>query len=106
MILEVRTYTAQPGGGLARWLDFYEKNGLPPSLKHLGGLVGFFVSEIGPLNQIVHMWRYESLAIARRAAPHSIVIRTGKRFLRPAAAFAADHAGEQDPAVVRFSPLK
>jgi len=62
MILEVRTYTAQPGGGLTRWLDFYEKHGLPPSLKHLGGLVGFFVSEIGPLNQIVHMWRYESLA--------------------------------------------
>jgi hypothetical protein len=70
MILEVRTYTAQTGGGAARWLEYYEKNGLPAQQRHLGGLVGFFTSEIGPLNQIVHMWRYESLADreARRAA--------------------------------------
>ena len=69
MILEVRTYTAQTGGGTARWLEYYEKHGLPPSRRHLGQLVGFFTSEIGPLNQIVHMWRYESLADreARRA---------------------------------------
>ena len=70
MILEVRTYVAQPGGGLARWLEHYEKHGWPAQLRHLGGLVGFFTTEIGPLNQIVHMWRYESLADreARRAA--------------------------------------
>jgi hypothetical protein len=70
MILEVRTYTAQTGGGTARWLEHYEKYGLPPSKRHLGQLVGFFTSEIGPLNQIVHMWRYESLADreTRRAA--------------------------------------
>lgn len=70
MILEVRTYTAQTGGGAARWLEYYEKHGLPAQHRHLGGLVGFFTSEIGPLNQIVHMWRYESLADreARRAA--------------------------------------
>ncbi|HEX4191510.1 MAG TPA: NIPSNAP family protein [Stellaceae bacterium] len=70
MILEVRTYVAQTGGGTARWLEHYEKYGLPPSKRHLGQLVGFFTTEIGPLNQIIHMWRYESLADreARRAA--------------------------------------
>lgn len=70
MILEVRTYTAQTGGGTARWLDYYEKNGLPAQKRHLGGLVGFFTTEIGPLNQIIHMWRYDSLADreAKRAA--------------------------------------
>jgi len=61
MILEVRTYTANVGKA-REWLDFYEKNGLPIQKRILGRLVGFFTSEIGPLNQIVHMWAYESLA--------------------------------------------
>ena len=39
MILEVRTYTAQTGGGTARWLEHYEKHGLPPAKRHLGPLV-------------------------------------------------------------------
>ena len=69
MILEVRTYTTHPGKG-AIWLAYYEKHGLPVQEKHLGGLVGFFTSEIGTLNQNVHMWKYESLSDreARRAA--------------------------------------
>jgi NIPSNAP len=69
MILEIRTYTVQPGKA-QQWLDYYEKHGLPVQQKHLGGLVGFFTGEIGTLNQIVHLWKYESLADreARRAA--------------------------------------
>jgi NIPSNAP len=69
MILEVRTYTAQVGK-TAQWLEHYEKHGLPVQQKYLGGLVGFFTAEIGALNQIVHMWKYESLADreARRGA--------------------------------------
>ena len=27
----------------------------------LGHLVGYYTTEIGPLNQVVHMWGYESL---------------------------------------------
>jgi NIPSNAP len=61
VILEVRTYTAYPGEAAQR-LDYSEKRGLPVRLKHLGGLVGFFTREIVTLNQIVHMWRYESLS--------------------------------------------
>lgn len=69
MIFELRTYTAAPG----RAHDFvalYEKLGLPLQNKYLGGLVGFYVTEIGPLNQVVHLWRYASLADreTRRAA--------------------------------------
>ncbi len=69
MILEVRTYTAQVGK-TREWLDYYEKNGLPVQSRVLGRLVGFFTSELGTLNQIVHMWAYESLADReqRRAA--------------------------------------
>jgi hypothetical protein len=69
MILEVRTYTAYPGRA-TQWLEYYEKHGLPVQQKYLGGLVGFFTTDIGAVNQIVHMWKYESLADreARRAA--------------------------------------
>ena len=60
MILEVRTYTMHPGKAGA-WLEYYEKNGLPVQSRMLGRLI-FITSEIGPLNQIVHMWAYDSLA--------------------------------------------
>jgi len=69
MILEVRTYTAEVGKA-RQWLEYYEKAGLPVQKRVLGRLIGFFTSELGPLNQIVHMWAYESLADreSRRAA--------------------------------------
>ena len=62
MIVEERIYTAQPGAAKT-WLDYYEEHGLPIQLRHLGKLIGFFQTEIGAsLNQIVHLWAYESLA--------------------------------------------
>jgi hypothetical protein len=69
MILEVRTYTMFPNKR-SEWLHYYEENGLSIQMRLLGQLVGFFISEIGTLNQVIHMWRYESLADreARRAA--------------------------------------
>ena len=43
---------------------------LPVQVRHLGPPVGYYISEIGPLNQVTHMWEYDSLADmeARRAA--------------------------------------
>jgi NIPSNAP len=68
MIIEHRTYTVAQGR-MEEYLALYERAALPLQLKYLGHLVGFFVSEIGPLNQVVHLWRYDSLADreARRA---------------------------------------
>lgn len=36
---------------------------------HLGQLIGFFFTEIGVVNQVVHIWAYESLddRLVRRA---------------------------------------
>ena len=65
MILEERTYTLQPGT-VPVFLKFYEERGLPIQLRHLGRLIGFFSSEIGTLNQVVHMWAYESLGERER----------------------------------------
>lgn len=69
MIVELRTYQIQPGK-MQIWLDHYEKAGLPHQLKYLGKLVGFFVGEIGTINQVKHLWAYDSLTDreARRSA--------------------------------------
>jgi len=69
VIVEQRTYTL-PHGGTEPYLARYEEKGLPLQMRHLGRLLGFFVTEIGPLNQVVHLWAYDSHADreARRAA--------------------------------------
>ncbi len=68
MIVEERTYTLQPGTA-PEYLSRYERHGLPVQLPILGHLVGYFSSEIGVLNQVVHLWAYEDLSErARRRA--------------------------------------
>ncbi|MGH9558547.1 MAG: NIPSNAP family protein [Bryobacteraceae bacterium] len=61
MIIDHRTYTVHHGR-MEEYLERYEREGLPIQLRHLGQYVGCFVSEIGPLNQVTHIWAYESLA--------------------------------------------
>jgi hypothetical protein len=62
MIIDHRTYAIKPGK-LNDYLKVYEAEALPLQLKYLGHCVGWYVSnDIGPLNQVVHMWAYKSLA--------------------------------------------
>ena len=65
MIVEQRTYTIKPLR-TGDFLELYERAALPLQKKYLGHLVGFFVSEIGPLNQVVHLWAFDSLAERER----------------------------------------
>ncbi|MBC8239321.1 MAG: NIPSNAP family protein [Alphaproteobacteria bacterium] len=69
MIIDHRTYDFHPGK-LKGWIDVYREYGLPVQQKHLGRLIGFFTTEIGPINQIVFMWAYENMGDReqRRAA--------------------------------------
>jgi len=70
MIGDHRTYTLRPGT-MKDYLELYEREGMPAQTRHLGRPVGWYSSmDIGPLNQIVHMWAYEDLADRawRRAA--------------------------------------
>lgn len=39
----------------------YEAEGLAIQRPILGNLVGYFTTEFGPLNQVVHLWAYASL---------------------------------------------
>ena len=61
MIIDHRTYN-MTHGKMENYLRRYETIGLPLQKEHLSQLVGFFVSDIGPLNQVVHLWAYDSIA--------------------------------------------
>jgi hypothetical protein len=61
LIVELRTYTVKPLR-TSDFLQLYERAALPLQKKYLGHLIGFFVSELGPLNQVVHLWGFDSLA--------------------------------------------
>jgi hypothetical protein len=57
MIIEMRTYTLQPGTLAEVEKRFAEA--LPIREKH-SKLAAFWHTEIGPLNQIIHVWTYDS----------------------------------------------
>jgi hypothetical protein len=61
MIIDHRTYTLHPGK-IGDFLKIYEEKGLPIQREILGDLIGWYVSmDIGQLNQVVHLWRYQDL---------------------------------------------
>ena len=61
MIIDHRTYRIKHGMERA-YLKTFEELGLPIQLRHLGNLVAYFKTEIGPVNEVIHLWGYESLA--------------------------------------------
>lgn len=68
MLYEERTYTLKPGS-VAAYFKIYEAEGLAVQKTILGHLVGYFSTEFGSLNQVVHIWAYDSLdERARRRA--------------------------------------
>lgn len=69
MFVEQRLYTCAPGN-TGEFLKIYEQEGRAPQLQHLGQPVGYYISEIGPLNQLTTLWAYGSLdeRVERRRA--------------------------------------
>lgn len=65
MIVDHRTYDFHPATG-NRWIKAYEEHGLPIQKKYLGQLLGFYTTEVGPINQAVFMWAYESMGDRQR----------------------------------------
>ncbi len=60
MIYEMRTYTTPPGAApvLAKYSS---EIGRPIRGDDYGKLEGYWVTEIGPLNQVMHLWSYADL---------------------------------------------
>ena len=61
MIVDVRTYDIVPRK-MKTYLSLFEEYALPVLRDYIGEPLGYFVVEHGTLNQVVHMWGYESLA--------------------------------------------
>ncbi len=59
-IFELRTYGLYPGK-LHEYLELYHDEAMAIHVRHLGPSVGWWYTDIGPLNQLVMLWRYESL---------------------------------------------
>lgn len=63
MIYEMRTYDLKPRTlpeVLKRWAEAYDKR------SKLSELAAFWYTEIGPLNQIIHVWPYKDLEERKR----------------------------------------
>ena len=73
MIYEVRTYTLKPGT-----VPEFEKRFAEalPARQEFSPLAAFFHTEMGPLNQVMHVWPYEDLN--ERARIREEAVKSGK----------------------------
>jgi hypothetical protein len=65
MIVEQRDYTIVTGR-LAEFVKRTTETGIKIQAPILGNLLGWFTSEIGELNHVVHMWGYDDYAERER----------------------------------------
>lgn len=47
---------------MGEFLEVFNRLAMPVLMRTLGHPLGFYVTQVGPLNQFVHLWAYESLA--------------------------------------------
>jgi hypothetical protein len=59
MVIDYRGYTLIPGT-VDQFLETFEKEGLQIQIEILGNFLGIFRTEIGRVNEIIHMWGYEN----------------------------------------------
>ena len=60
MYVEERIYRLKIGA-TPEYLKHYAESGLAVQTRHLPHLVGYYVTEVGPQNMVVHMWAYDDL---------------------------------------------
>ncbi|CAG9210542.1 hypothetical protein PSAB6_290040 [Paraburkholderia sabiae] len=82
MFYETRTYRIKTGA-VPAYLKLVEEEGIALQKRYLGQLIGYFFSEVGPLNQIVHIRASTSAKADARRSPktrHGRLLR--RRFRR------------------------
>lgn len=57
MIYELRTYNVKPEAAVDV-VALYQAEGWPELAAWKQNLVGYFTTDIGPLHQIVHLWKF------------------------------------------------
>ncbi|MDC3024526.1 NIPSNAP family protein [Alphaproteobacteria bacterium] len=59
MIIEMRTYTIKPGE-LHNFIKIYDNSIRDIHTEILGNQIGFFYTEIGNVNEVIHLYGYDS----------------------------------------------
>ena len=60
-LVDHRIYTIRPRK-MGEFIEVFDRLAMPILLRTLGAPLGFWTSQVGPLNQFVHLWGYDSLA--------------------------------------------
>ena len=66
MIVEERCYVLHPNWSTNDYLEVFRREGLDLQRRTLGGLVGYFTTEVGELNAVVSLWEYQSFEDRQR----------------------------------------
>ncbi|HEV8676462.1 MAG TPA: NIPSNAP family protein [Methylomirabilota bacterium] len=66
MIHELRTYTIQPGKA-PEYVELAGSVGRPIRGDRFGKLLGYWSTDVGPLNQVVHLWEFADVAARAQA---------------------------------------
>ena len=61
MIVEERDYRLHPGK-LGTYLKLYAEEGMAVQKQILGNMLGYFSTDLGELQHVVHLWGYENYA--------------------------------------------
>ena len=59
MIIEIRTYIIKTGM-LQNFIDIYDSEIRKTHIKILGNQIGFFYTEFGKLNKVIHLYGYKN----------------------------------------------
>lgn len=102
MFVEERVYRLKPGC-TPDYFALYESKGMEPQSRYLKRMLGYYASEIGGLNEVVHLWAHDSLDAREenrarmRADPdfqrywqevRSMIVEQRTRIMKPAPFFA------------------
>lgn len=60
MIIDHRLYVIRPHK-LAAWLKLWERDALPIQKEMLGTFLGMYLTEVGNLNEVLHLWAYTNM---------------------------------------------
>jgi len=99
MIVDLRIYTVRPGH-LENFVALYRDHAWPIQQKYLGRCLGWYTTIEGHLNQVVHLWAYDSQAdreerrakmatdpdwraYLKKSAEAGYLVAQENRFLRP-----------------------
>jgi len=105
MIFDLRIYTLFAGKAAA-WLKLYEEHGHAIQVKHCGEPVLYATTEVGTLNQVVHIWSYESQADREKKRNALMADPAFQEYLKKSAELGAhQHQESRILKSTSFSPL-